>query len=142
MSELNAADRWIYGALAADTALVAVVGARIYVDLAPQTTPPTATPYVVFQYQGGADLMVIGGARVWTNAVYLIRGIDETLTYDGDSKTIADRIDAALHRGSGTNASGVVYAAVRESPFRLTETADGKQFRHLGGLYRIYAKGA
>lgn len=140
MSELNAIDRWIYGTLTADTALAAVVGTRVYADQAPQTTPAVTMPVVVFQWQGGADLMVIGGVRVWTNAVYLIRGIDEAQTWGGDLKTIADRIDAVLHRGSGTNADGVVYAAVREQPFRMPETAGGKSYRHLGGLYRIYAK--
>ena len=139
MSELNAADRWIYGALAADTALVAVVGARIYVDLAPQTTPPTATPYVVWQMQSATDLMVIGGIRVWSNAVYLVRGVDKSLTWGGNSKTMADRIDAALHRASGTNVDGQVYACVREQAWRMMEVSDGVVYRHSGGIYRLYA---
>jgi hypothetical protein len=140
MSELNAIDRFLYTSLAADTALAAVVSTRIYADLAPQT-PTIVTPYVIFTMLSATDLMVIGGNRVWANSLYLVKGVDKSLTYGGSLKTIADRLDAVVHRFSGvTNADGTVYTAVREQAWRQTETSDGVVYKSAGGIYRIYAK--
>lgn len=137
MSELNAADKWIYTALSGDAQLTAIVGPRIYAEQAPQGA---ALPYVVFNFQGGADLMSVGPYRVWTNALMLVRGIAETASYAGSLATIADRIDAILHAQSGSNVDGVVYAAVRERPFRMPEMGNGRQFRHAGGIYRLWVQ--
>lgn len=137
MAESTAIDRWLNTVLAADTQLAAVVGTRIYADLAPDGA---ALPMVVYQMQSSRDLMALGSHRVWANTLYLVRGVAQTIAYGGSLITIADRIDAALHAASGSTVEGVVYECVREGEFRLTETANGIQYRHLGGLYRILAK--
>lgn len=138
MAESTTIDRWLYTVLAADVSLAAVVGTRIYSDLAPAGT---TLPMVVYQMQATNDLMVVGSARVWANALFLVRGVAQRVSYDGDLITMADRIDAVLHGASGSNVEGNVWECVREREFRLTEVgADGRQYRHLGGLYRILAK--
>jgi hypothetical protein len=137
MSELTAADRWIYGVLSADAQLTAKVGNRIYSESAPQTAP---LPYVVFSQQASYDLMGVGPLRIWANAIFLIRGIAETTSYGGDLGIIVNRIDAVLHAQSGSNVDGVVVAAVRERPFRLAEMSNGRNFRHEGGQYRMWVQ--
>lgn len=134
--ETNAAEGWMTTVLKADTALAAVVSTRVYNTL--RTGP---LPCVLFQLQApGADLMVLGGTRVWTPLVYLVRGIAEQESYAGDLATIANRIDAVLHRASGSNAAGTVFSCVRIRAFQMPEVANGMQYRHLGGLYEIKAR--
>ncbi len=134
--ETNVAEGWMTTLLKADAQLAAIVGTRVY-----NTTRKGAVPCVLFQLQApGADLMVLGGARVWTPLTYLVRGIAEQESYEGDLATIANRIDAVLHRTSGSNAAGTVFACVRIRAFQMVEQANGREFRHLGGLYEIKAR--
>ena len=137
MAETLVAESWLYTVLAADTALAAVVGTRIYGYLA----PPTATmPYVVYQQQAGHDVRGTGPTRIMADMLYVVRGIAETNSFTGNLETIANRIDAVLQAASGTNVRGVVVACVREQPFSLVESTSEGQFRHLGGIYRLWAK--
>ena len=143
MSELTAADVFITTRLKADATLTALIGGavspRIYADVAPTGV---AFPLIVFQTMASSDLMVIGSARVWSNLLILCRGIAETSSWMGTLGQIESKIDAALHSTEGVNLNGIVYSCVREQPYRLAETSDGRVFRHSGGLYRIYAKAA
>lgn len=136
MAELNAIDKFLYDQLAGDSALTDVVGQRIYGEMAPDEA---AFPYVVYQFLTGNDLAVINGTRIWSNCTYMVKAIDEAQSYEGDLKTAAGRIDAVLHKQSGSNANGTVYSSVREQPYRMLEPDQGRQFRHLGGIYRILA---
>lgn len=136
MSELNAIDRYIFGALTADPTLAGVVGQRVYVDIA---TPAAAMPYIIFQMQASVDLMPVGPGRIWADCLYLVRGVTEATSYGGALKTIADRIDAVLHATAGANVDGTVWACVRDRPYRLPEVADGRNYRHAGAIFRIYA---
>lgn len=136
MSDVVQAERWLYSALAADSALGSAVATRIYSDIAPQSS---ALPCVVFQRQAGHDVRGTGPVRIMSSMLYTIRVIDET----GSFTTIeapADRIDAVLHASSGTVAGGTVVACTRESPFSMVESNDGRTFRHLGGIYRLYVQ--
>lgn len=136
--ETSAAERFIHTTLSADTQLTAVVSTRIYNTRRP---PNTALPAVVFQLQAGTnDFVALGGVRVWSSLLYLVRGIAEQTSFEGNLVTIANEIDGALHAASGSNVSGVVYTCVRERPFQLVEVTEGREFRHLGGLYRIQAR--
>lgn len=137
--ETNAAEQWLATTLKADAPLTALVGTRVYNTRRPSATTPF--PCVIFQMQAPrADLMVLGGVRVWAEMLYLVRGIAEQMSYEGNLATIANRIDASLHAQSGVASAGVVWVAVRESPFQLSEIVDGRTFAHLGGLYRIQAR--
>jgi len=143
MSEPWAVDQFIVTALKADSALTALIGGatpRVYADMAPQTTPPVALPYVLFQMQAATDLMVVGNFRVWSNMLYLVRMLAETGSWGGNLDTGANRIEVALNGKSASNGSGLIYSATRENPFRLLETIDGRQIRHSGHVFRIYAK--
>ena len=137
--ETNAAEQWLSTTLKADAQLTALVGTRVYNTRRP--SPTTPFPCVIFQLQAVRDdLMVLGGVRVWASLLYLVRGIAEQTSYEGNLATIANRIDAVLHAQSGTASAGVVWVAVRERPFQMSEIVDGRTFAHLGGLYRIQAR--
>lgn len=137
--ETNAAEQWLSTTLKADATLAGLVSTRVYNTRRPSTTTPF--PCVIFQLQAaGDDLLVLGGVRVWANMLYLVRGIAEQTSYEGNLASIANRIDAVLHAQSGTATAGTVWVAVRERPFQMSEIVDGRTFAHLGGLYRVYAK--
>ena len=85
--------------------------------------------------------MWVGPRRVWSSMLYPVRGVAETKTYGGTILTIAERIDEDLHAtpNGDSNAYGIIWACVGEMPFRLPEVVDGKNYRHFGRIYRIYA---
>jgi hypothetical protein len=143
MSETNTVETFIYGALAGDSVLLTALGGLAIDKIFNAQARRNATlPYVVFQQQSGVDLMVVGSVRVWSNFLYVVRATAEADNYSGVLQIAAGRIDAVLHAASGTNVNGTVWACVREKPFVLPEPREGRVFRHLGGIYRIYAKAA
>lgn len=135
--ESNAAERWIYAKLSTDATLITKVGTRTYNTRRP---PESALPCVIWQLQSGDDVILLGAVRLWSNLRYLVRGIGETGSYGGDLQAIADRIDALLHGASGSNVDGTVWTCVRAAPFQMIETVAGREYRHLGGIYRIQAR--
>ena len=137
--EINVAEQWLATTLKADAQLAALVDTRIFNKRRPSETTPF--PCVIFQMQAaGDDLLVLGGVRVWSPLLFLVRGIAEQLSNEGNLATIANRIDAVLHAQSGTATAGTVWVAVRERPFQMSEIINGRTFAHLGGLYRIQAR--
>lgn len=132
MSEPFVAETWLYTTLAGDAALMGLA-TGVYADVAPEGA---VFPFVVFTYQAGRDVATLNGNRIHTWATYQVKAITDQPSY-GAVRTIADRIDALLHRATGTAADGTIFSCVREEPVRFTESASGKQYRHLGGLYRL-----
>lgn len=129
MDELTRVDAWLQTTLTGDATLATLVDGRVFADIAPQGTPG---PFIVHQFQGGADNIGNGGNRVLVNGVWLVRVVAQTDSYL-PLQPIADRIDAVLHRGAG----GAVLTCTSEQPYRLTESAEGASWRHLGRLFRI-----
>lgn len=139
--ETVAADQWLFGALSGDASLSALVGGRVYGHVAPQGAQ---MPFVLFQQQAaGADVRGVGPARIMANLLYVVRIVAESSSFGGSVQTAAGRIDAVLQAASGTVLAGTVLACVRERPFAMTETdEDGRQYRHLGGIYRMFVQGS
>lgn len=137
MGDLAAADKWIYATLSADATLLPLIGGRVYDTLA---AAGTALPYVVFSYQGGYDVRGNGPIRVLHSGLYLVKAIGQGTSF-ATLAPIAARIDALLHAKHGVNTDGDAWA-VREQPFKYLEIDNGVQYRHLGGLYRVWVQGA
>lgn len=126
-NEIAAAENFIYDALSG------LLSGRVYSGIG-----KAEYPQIIIQVQSpGSDLIVVGGNRVWSDPLFLVKAVDKSKTW-GSIATTADAIDAALHNTSG----GVVAWCKRESPFSLIEVTDGVQYRHLGGLYRLRVLGA
>lgn len=134
--ETLTADRWLYTTLAGDATLGGLV-TGVYSWPVP---PSAALPYVLFQEQSALDVTALGPHRLWVNGLWLVRVVAEARGWGGSLETAANRIDALLQAASGAVASpaGVVWACWRVQPFRLVETVQSRDFRHLGGIYRVY----
>jgi hypothetical protein len=129
---------WLYTTLSGGTVLSAIVGTRIYEDVAPQGT---ALPYVVYSQTSSMDENGIGGSRLCENALWTVQGVAKAMTYNA-VKSIAVAIDDLLHGVLGTaTANGVTVACTRQEEVRYSEVREGVTWRHLGGVYRIYAGG-
>lgn len=147
-SETAVSDSWVRAQLLATTSVTDIVGtganARIFLDVAPasfQSNPEY--PFIVYQVQSAIDYRVVGTYRVWADTLYIVKGINAGADF-GTLAPLAEAIDEALTSDSGgavSSPAGEVFMCVREETFRLSETEEGKTFRHLGGLYRLYARG-
>lgn len=136
-AETLIADEWLYTVLSGDVTLAGLVGTHIYNQLAPEEA---ALPLVLFAFQSGRDVPVMGPSRLFLSGTYLVRGVAESHSFGGNLETIAGRIDALLQAKSGTPVRGKVLMCVREAPFAMTEQRSGRIYRYLGGMYRIWAQ--
>lgn len=126
---------FIYDRLSADATLAAEIGDRIFPD---QAEEGAEYPFVTYQYIGGADFMVLGGVRIQTQGVFLVKATNKSDTY-ASIRTAADRIDALLHNTKGPAGSdGVVFSCVREAVDPLPmETDNGVNYVAIAGRYRL-----
>lgn len=129
MAEIVTIETWLYLKLAGNLAGVAN---RVYSDVAPLNA---TFPCIVFQMQSALDGNNLNGSRILGNQLWLVKVIGQ-VTGDVALQTIANSIDSQIHKKTGTG----VLSCVRESPFKMTEEVDGLQYRHLGGIYRIYVQ--
>lgn len=140
---LTRSDRFVYERLAADAALTALVGGptepRIFADVAPIANE--SWPVVIFQVQDeGNDTRTVGSIRVMERPLYIVKAVDQTQTWQGTVKDLADRIDAALDRVQGVVDDGTVIACTRLRPFRLAEVDGGVHYKHLGAQFRVLVR--
>jgi hypothetical protein len=127
---------WLYETLSSDSELAGLVEDRISGTLSPVLL---GTPYVTFLLQSPLDIVGVGGTRISTDNLYIVKGVAQTSTWD-DLIPIARRIDILLHRAGlvMTEASGSL-SCTRERTFQQAEEAGDLQYRHLGGIFRIRA---
>lgn len=133
--EASAAEQYLYNTLHGDATLMALIH-----DVWPGGSAPqgTAFPFVTFQFMSGIDYAAVGAIRIWSNMLWLVKAVGETANF-ADLNAIVARIDTLLHRTSGTPADGTVWSCTREQTINLPESVQGKQYRHSGALYRLYA---
>lgn len=130
-------DEWLYTIFSGDATLAGLIGTRIYNQLAPEEA---SFPLLLFSFQSGQDVTVMGPTRLFVAGTYLVRGVAESHSFGGSLETIAGRIDSLLQAKSGTPVRGHVLMCVREAPFAMTEQRAGRIYRHLGGTYRLWAQ--
>lgn len=136
MAETLVAEQWLQTVLSGDATLNTAVGGRIYGYVAPQDA---AFPVVVYQQQAARDVQGVGPARIMATMLYIVKVTGQTGSF-ASIEAAANRIDAVLQAASGTNVRGRVVACVREAPFSLVENTPNGQYRHLGGMYRLWAQ--
>ena len=130
--ESYVADTWLYSTLSGDAALAAAV-TGFYSDVAPQEA---TFPYVIYSFQGGHDVGTVNATRIWSSLLYQVKVVSNASSF-GAIAAIVRQIDSLLHRTSGTPSGGVVVSCDRQDPLRYVEFTAGKQYLHLGGLYRL-----
>jgi hypothetical protein len=125
-----------------DTELDAVsvgLSTRIYEDVAPDDA---TYPCIVWQCQTPPrDVRGVGTFRVMVDTLYLVKAVSQAASYE-PLAPVARVIDMAMTDPTGSAVGdGHVFTSVRNDQFSMREAADGTQFRHLGGAYRIQAQG-
>lgn len=140
-SELDLVAGWLYSTLTADPVIAGIIAAGdVHEDVAPDDA---GDPHIVFACLAPNDVRTGAGAyQVMTTGLWLVRAVTEGESYRGDLATLATRIDVLLDRKAAPVTGGAVLSCVRERPHRMAErdAETGKQWRHLGGEYRIEAQ--
>ena len=137
MSEIYTAEAWLYSKLHGDATLLGYCPGGVHTWPVPTTV---TTAFVLYQMQSGVDIRGVGPTRIGVNGLWLVRAVAEAKSFGGSLLSAADRIDALLQAASGSVTAGVVWACEREAPVQLVETRDGRQWRHLGGQYRLWVQ--
>ena len=127
---------WLFATLSGDVTLAGLVGGRISGTL---SATPLATPYVTFLCQSPRDVIGVGGTRVSTDNLYMVKGVAQTGSWNV-LLPIAQRIDTLINlTGRAVSYGGGSLTCTREMTHELAEVDEGLQYRHLGGIYRIRA---
>lgn len=135
MNEILIVYNWIYSVLSGDSTITNIVGTRIYDSVSSNPT----YPYIIYNWQSGTDVTEISAIRIMMNGLYQIKVIDKNTSFNTISP-VATRIDQLLHRASTTTVNGIILSSAREFPLSLVEVNNDIQYRHLGGIYRIYSQ--
>ncbi len=143
-AEVDLIDLWVEDRLRSEALALSRIDAgledRIFNYAAPVGTK---YPFIIFQAQAPPrDVRGVGPVRVMVSSLYIVKAVAQTLNYH-DLRDVAVVIDRAMTAPS-TQAvvGGLILTSIREGQFALPEVEDGKQFRHLGGEYRIQAQAA
>lgn len=141
VNELDAADKFVFDQLAAQSGLTALVGTKIFSEIAPREKDgaEVVPPYVVYAFISGVDRLAIGRTRILVRPLYLVRAVTQADSFV-TAAAIADQIDLALHNAPpAVPIAGVqVMGADRTQLIRFTEVEDGVRYNHVGGQYRLF----
>lgn len=137
--ELTRTQQWINQQCVGDSILRGIVGASVWAENAPQGTP---YPLVVFGLIIPHDVVTATGhERIMVESLWRIYGVTEGPTFDDTLQTIADRLDAIFDRSAGGTADqAVIFTSVREEPYLGSVVDEGKDYRRLGGLFRVWTQ--
>lgn len=98
-------------------------------------------PAVGFNQLSTVDVATQEQFRIMVNELWIIRIVTEGQTHTGDVLAVVDKFDELFHATDGVvDGTTTIYSSTREGTFRLSEDRDGKQYRHTGATYRIYAQ--
>lgn len=131
--------RAIYGKLAGDTTLNALLGSppagyskSIYYQSAPEGA---GFPFVIIQKQAGTPTYALGERALESN-VWLVKGVDRSTGADVVDN-IASRLDALLTDAALSISGAAQLYLRRESDINYATTEDGVVYRHAGALFRL-----
>lgn len=138
MSEDTVAAAWINTVLDADTSLKTQAPGGIYDS---EAEPGAAYPLVMFIPQSpGVTIKGVNTTIIGLNMLWQVVGICAGKSYD-PVRPVQDSIDRLLHGvTSATVPGGIIMSCVREQAFRLAPIQGGRDYRYLGGIYRILAQ--
>jgi hypothetical protein len=135
---VKAVDTALYSRLATDVAGTATgtlgqLGAtNVYRMVASQGS---VEPYIVFNEQAGTDSYTFS-AREARSLLYQVKAVDKGGSASGAS-SMAERIDALLTDAPLSLSGWTNIRLRRESDVEYVEVANGQQYHHIGGLYRV-----
>ena len=130
---MNALEQGLYSKLSGTSALTTLLAnaTSVYNQIVPKGK---AYPLVIFNLQGGGDENDTPKRR--KNYVYLAKAVSAVSMKQAG--LIDAQIDAALHEATLTVTGWTNFWCMRTTDIRYTETtAEGANYFHSGGLYRI-----
>lgn len=136
------AEKWIKDTFDADSAPGGLVQAATGGIWDGPARDGTKYPIVRYDPQSpGVEARGVSTTTIWLDSLWLIRGVVDGTSYE-PLRTIASRIYALLH-GSHDIAvtDGMIMWCVREQAFQQEIVEAGREYRHLGGIYRIVVQG-
>lgn len=130
---------WIYDTLTSDSTFMTASPGGVWDGVV--TASATTSPWTVIGAQSPG--IVVGGVgtfEVMTNALWLIRTICEGGSF-ASLRAASNRVYALLHgKNYVARPTGTILSCIREETFRQEEVRGGREYRHLGGIYRVYAQ--
>ncbi len=134
-------DEWLYGVLSGNATITGIVGTRVFNEIAPDDA---IFPYVVFFASSpGNDYLLAGPAnRLWSRAIYTVKGVAQQSSYGGNLLTLFQTFDSLLDGKTATVTRGEVVSCVRQTTVKYAEksTDGGVPYRHLGATFIINAR--
>jgi len=132
--------RAIYGKLAGDTTLNAILGAppagkakNIYHQ---QALAGAGFPYVIFQKQAGNPTEAFGDPSAIDTDIWLVKAVDRNTEAD-TVESAAARIIVLLNDATLSISGSVLLYLRRQSDVEYPEEIDGVQYKHAGSLFRL-----
>ena len=134
--ELPLINDWIESRLKTDLEMSGFIKERVHEGIAPDDEQ---YPYVTYQQQSAVLVRGVGGLVIMADALYLVKAIAMVDNWT-ILRPINIRIDALMSGFTGVVLGGSIEGTVRRSPYSLIEEVEGRQIRHLGGIYEIQAQ--
>jgi len=134
--ETSRVAQFLYETLSSDMELMSLASGVFEVP-APQGVP---YPLVCFSMLSASD-STTGDTlqRIFSHQLWTVFAVVEDVSFSV-AVPIIDRVDELLEGTSGLTDGATIYNVSREGSIRLVEEVEGKQYRHLGGEYRILAQ--
>jgi len=137
--EQQVAGDWLYDTLSGDSIIAAEAVGGVWDGPATSTTP-----YPILRFDLQSALTVRGNSffEIMQNMIWLVRMVGAGGSYV-PLEPGAQQIQSLLHGVSAVPVTdGIIESSAREQTFRQSRVDGGREFRHLGGLYRIYVQGS
>ena len=135
---------WLYARISSDSVITDLVADRVYGTFVDSSVDER---HVIFALNSPRDVVGVGRARIILDALYVAKAVAPTSSWD-DLTPVAKRLDELLH-GAVEQAVelegdvvGYIAGCRREQIVQYPQEEAGAQWRHLGGLYRIWAHAA
>lgn len=139
--EVNESFTVIRTLLAANAMLQAALGAtstafRCYA--ADQVPGTPVFPYILIDYASGEDVQGLGGVRLLTKPLMLVRLVNKG-PIDANLRSLDVSMDTVLQNISRQISGGYVVSCERARPYRHSyQDAANNKFNETGGFYRLH----
>ena len=133
---LMTAETWLAQTIKGDNELQALIGERVHIDYVPNASE---YPLVVLSFISGPPVTNLSADVVMFDEVWLVKVWVEGSSYI-PAAAILEKIQALLHKASGSAANGIVIGCAQEELFRLAENEGDKHYKCFGQYFRIYTQ--
>lgn len=132
INETQIARKWLQATLGSHATLTSKVGP----DLLPPGTGEVVVSYSLLP-QLNMDVMGVGARRVMVNLLFVIKACSATTSYAALA-SYANAIEEQLGRVPISVQDGYKVTCLRIGVHQTGYAQDGKEYREVGGYYRVY----